>query len=90
MWPETGKDDLLNATSLSNRNGWLSNCGTSVFVFMVYALRASKGVGGGGDGSKGEEWVVGQIASEHQRKKGESAKRSPFLLRQWAANWNGD
>ena len=48
--------------------------GTLVFVVMVgrvKGVQTSDGRGGGeGEGLEGEEWVVGWIASEHQRKKG--------------------
>ena len=40
-WTEIGKDDLLNAISLSNRKGLLINFGTWAFVFIVGALEVA-------------------------------------------------
>lgn len=74
---ETGRDNSLNTTSLSNRKGWLINFGTLVFVFMVgrvIGIQTSEDSGEGErDGLEGEEWVVGRIASEHRREKGKAS-----------------
>jgi len=63
------RDGLLSIISLSNRKGRLINFGTLVvFMVRVYNERVLRERGEGG-GHKGEEWVVGWRASEHQRKK---------------------
>ena len=91
---ETGRDNSLNTTSLSNRKGWLINFGTLVFVFMVgriIGIQTSEDSGGGGEGrTRGRgmgRWLDSERAPE---RKGKGVKSSPLLLRSWAASWDGE